>query len=103
MISIGMLRFQRNRELIGKYAMKDLVSKLPRPDQRARDASVGDATIGAVLGILFETVKHSADFTRLAFVRFTEYTVFGAPYGPICWPRFGIHILIYCERPLSQT
>uniref|UniRef100_F1KQH5 Juxtamembrane domain-associated catenin n=1 Tax=Ascaris suum TaxID=6253 RepID=F1KQH5_ASCSU len=55
---------QRNRELIGKYAMKDLVSKLPRPDQRARDASVGDATIGAVLGILFETVKHSADFTR---------------------------------------
>uniref|UniRef100_A0A914RUJ9 Uncharacterized protein n=1 Tax=Parascaris equorum TaxID=6256 RepID=A0A914RUJ9_PAREQ len=40
---------QRNRELIGKYAMKDLVSKLPRPDQRARDASVGDATIGAVL------------------------------------------------------
>ncbi|VDM38049.1 unnamed protein product [Toxocara canis] len=55
---------QRNRELIGKYAMKDLVSKLPRPDQRARDASVSDATVGAVLGILFETVKHSADFTR---------------------------------------
>uniref|UniRef100_A0A915Q1W3 Fibronectin type-III domain-containing protein n=1 Tax=Setaria digitata TaxID=48799 RepID=A0A915Q1W3_9BILA len=55
---------QRNRELIGKYAMKDLVAKLPRSDQRFRDPNVSDATIGAVLGILFETVKHSADFTR---------------------------------------
>lgn len=55
---------QRNRELIGKYAMKDLVSRLPRADQRLRDPSVSDATIGAILGILFETVKHSADFTR---------------------------------------
>ncbi|KAL3982086.1 Fibronectin type III domain family protein [Acanthocheilonema viteae] len=55
---------QRNRELIGKYAMKDLVAKLPRADQRFRDPNVSDATIGAILGILFETVKHSADFTR---------------------------------------
>lgn len=44
--------------------MKDLVAKLPRADQRYRDPNVGDSTIGAVLGILFETVKHSADFTR---------------------------------------
>uniref|UniRef100_A0A8R1TVP6 Fibronectin type-III domain-containing protein n=1 Tax=Onchocerca volvulus TaxID=6282 RepID=A0A8R1TVP6_ONCVO len=55
---------QRNRELIGKYAMKDLVAKLPLADQRFRDPNVSDATIGAILGILFETVKHSADFTR---------------------------------------
>ncbi|OZC09924.1 fibronectin type III domain protein [Onchocerca flexuosa] len=55
---------QRNRELIGKYAMKDLVAKLPLVDQRFRDPNVSDATIGAILGILFETVKHSADFTR---------------------------------------
>uniref|UniRef100_A0A1I7VVL9 Fibronectin type III domain-containing protein n=1 Tax=Loa loa TaxID=7209 RepID=A0A1I7VVL9_LOALO len=55
---------QRNRELIGKYAMKDLVAKLPRADQQFRDPNVSDATIGAILGILFETVKHSADFTR---------------------------------------
>ncbi|KAM3726377.1 Juxtamembrane domain-associated catenin [Dirofilaria immitis] len=55
---------QRNRELIGKYAMKDLVTKLPRANQRFRDPNVSDATIGAILGILFETVKHSADFTR---------------------------------------
>uniref|UniRef100_A0AAF5RT50 Fibronectin type-III domain-containing protein n=1 Tax=Wuchereria bancrofti TaxID=6293 RepID=A0AAF5RT50_WUCBA len=55
---------QRNRELIGKYAIKDLVAKLPRADQRFRDPNVSDATIGAILGILFETVKHSADFTR---------------------------------------
>ncbi|MCP9266055.1 Juxtamembrane domain-associated catenin [Dirofilaria immitis] len=55
---------KRNRELIGKYAMKDLVTKLPRANQRFRDPNVSDATIGAILGILFETVKHSADFTR---------------------------------------
>uniref|UniRef100_A0A0N5AAV2 Fibronectin type-III domain-containing protein n=1 Tax=Syphacia muris TaxID=451379 RepID=A0A0N5AAV2_9BILA len=54
----------RNRELIGKYAMKDLVSKLPRVGQCTRDSNVGDSTIGAVLGILFETVKHSADFAK---------------------------------------
>ncbi|VDN41315.1 unnamed protein product [Gongylonema pulchrum] len=55
---------QRNRELIGKYAMKDLVAKLPQAGQGCRDPSVSDATVGAVLGILFETVRHSADFTR---------------------------------------
>ncbi|VDK87223.1 unnamed protein product [Litomosoides sigmodontis] len=55
---------QRNRELIGKYAMKDLVAKLPQVDQRFRDSNMSDATIGAILGIMFETVKHSADFTR---------------------------------------
>lgn len=58
------LLFQRNRELIGKYAMKDLVAKLPRAEQRLIDPNVSDATIEAILGILFETVKHSADFTR---------------------------------------
>ncbi|VDN01656.1 unnamed protein product [Thelazia callipaeda] len=55
---------QRNRELIGKYAMKDLVAKLPRAEQRYRDPNVSDATIGAVLGIFFEIIKHSSDFTR---------------------------------------
>jgi len=54
----------KNRELIGKYAMQDLVGKLPRADARQRDPAVSDATIGAVLGILFETVRSSADFTR---------------------------------------
>lgn len=44
--------------------MKDLVAKLPQADQQFRDSDVSDATIGAILGILFETVKHSADFTR---------------------------------------
>ncbi len=55
---------QRNRELIGKYAMKDLVNKLPPPQQKERDRHVSDQTIGAVLGVLFETVRSSSDFTR---------------------------------------
>uniref|UniRef100_A0A915E7U3 Fibronectin type-III domain-containing protein n=1 Tax=Ditylenchus dipsaci TaxID=166011 RepID=A0A915E7U3_9BILA len=41
---------ERNLELIGKYAMKELVSKLPKPDQIERNPQVSDATIGAVLG-----------------------------------------------------
>lgn len=43
--------------------MKDLVNKLPAPSA-TRDRRVSDATIGAVLGVLFETVRSSADFTR---------------------------------------
>ncbi|KAK6029570.1 Armadillo/beta-catenin-like repeat protein [Ostertagia ostertagi] len=42
----------RNRELIGKYALRDLIEKLP--DAGARRPPVSDQTIGAVLGILFE-------------------------------------------------
>ncbi|EYC46294.1 hypothetical protein Y032_0402g808 [Ancylostoma ceylanicum] len=52
----------RNRELIGKYALRDLIDKLP--DAGARRPPISDQTIGAVLGILFEVVRSSAAFTK---------------------------------------
>ncbi|TMS39617.1 hypothetical protein L596_006110 [Steinernema carpocapsae] len=55
---------EKNRALIGKYAMKDLVSKLPRPDETTRNPGISDGTIAAVLGILFEVVRNSVEFTK---------------------------------------
>ncbi|KAK0399366.1 hypothetical protein QR680_003009 [Steinernema hermaphroditum] len=55
---------EKNRALIGKYAMKDLVSKLPRPDEPSRSPGISDGTIAAVLGILFEVVRNSVEFTK---------------------------------------
>ncbi|CAB3405942.1 unnamed protein product [Caenorhabditis bovis] len=52
----------RNRELIGKYALRDLLDKLPEPG--ARRPPISDQTIGAVLGILFEVVRSSANYTK---------------------------------------
>ena len=44
--------------------MKELVLKLPDPSRPERERGVSDATIAAVLGVLFETVRSSADFAR---------------------------------------
>ncbi|EPB72016.1 hypothetical protein ANCCEY_08889 [Ancylostoma ceylanicum] len=46
----------------GKYALRDLIDKLP--DAGARRPPISDQTIGAVLGILFEVVRSSAAFTK---------------------------------------
>lgn len=62
---------QRTLELIGKYALGELLAKLPdhetvqrmRADDRCRSGS-SEATIGAVLGILWEAVRHSANMAR---------------------------------------
>jgi hypothetical protein len=45
--------------------MRDLVIKLPAPDQQARDPHISDATIGAVLGIFWEVARSSLELTRL--------------------------------------
>ncbi|KAB7501029.1 Catenin delta-2, partial [Armadillidium nasatum] len=53
---------QRNKELIGKYAMRDLVQKLP--SQNSHDATTSDETIAAVLATLNEVIKRNAEFSR---------------------------------------
>ncbi|PAV81448.1 hypothetical protein WR25_22270 [Diploscapter pachys] len=53
---------QRNRDILGKWALKQIVSKLP--DATLPRPHVSDQTIGAVLGILFEIIKNSANYTR---------------------------------------
>lgn len=53
----------RNKELIGKYAMKDLVSKLPNGNAQ-HDYGTSDDTIAAVLATLNEVVAKNADFAK---------------------------------------
>jgi hypothetical protein len=45
--------------------MRDLVIKLPAPNQQVRDPHISDATIGAVLGIFWEVVRSSLELTKL--------------------------------------
>jgi len=54
---------QRNKELIGKYAMRDLVQKLPSSG-RPQDHPASDDTIAAVLATLNEVIKKNAEFSR---------------------------------------
>ena len=75
----------RNKELIGKYALKDLVSKLPTPSATAANTSVSsttsggqgqgqgplpletgtsDDTVAAVLATLNEVIARNADFAK---------------------------------------
>jgi len=54
---------QRNKELIGKYAMRDLVQKLPSGNPQ-RDHGTSDDTIAAVLATLNEVIKKHPEFSR---------------------------------------
>ncbi|XP_050438187.1 catenin delta-2 isoform X1 [Adelges cooleyi] len=54
---------QRNKELIGKYAMRDLVQKLPSGNAQ-HDQGTSDDTIAAVLATLNEVIKKNAEFAR---------------------------------------
>lgn len=49
---------------IGGNAMSELLSKLPNRNQTARAPNISDATIGAILGILWEAVRASVELTR---------------------------------------
>lgn len=55
----------KNLDLVCKHALKDLLMKLPGLGQEARNPDVSDSTIGAVLGILWEAAKSSAELTKL--------------------------------------
>jgi hypothetical protein len=55
----------KNRELIGKYAMKDLVSKLPDPKKPiARLSILNEDTITASLACINECIKANDDFVK---------------------------------------
>lgn len=53
----------RNKDLIGNYAMKDLVLKLPNGSPQ-HDAGISDDTIAAVLATLNEVIAKHSDFAR---------------------------------------
>lgn len=52
---------QRNKELIGKYAMRDLVQKLPSGNVQ-HDQNTSDDTITAVLATINEVIKKIQSF-----------------------------------------
>ncbi|XP_041673816.1 catenin delta-2-like, partial [Drosophila eugracilis] len=54
---------QRNKELIGKYAMRDLVQKLPSGNLQ-HDQNTSDDTITAVLATINEVIKKNPEFSR---------------------------------------
>ena len=53
----------RNKELIGKYALKDLVSKLPNGNIQ-HDSNASDDTVAAVLATLNEVISKNPDFAK---------------------------------------
>ncbi|XP_023933568.1 catenin delta-1 isoform X2 [Lingula anatina] len=53
----------RNKELIGKYAMRQLVMKLP-PDGMLKEGPPSDDTIGAVIATLHEVIRGSSVFAQ---------------------------------------
>ncbi|XP_076355944.1 catenin delta-2-like isoform X4 [Tachypleus tridentatus] len=55
---------QRNKELIGKYAMRDLVQKLPSSDPLQEGGGSSDDTLAAVLATLNEVIIKNSDFAR---------------------------------------
>ena len=48
--------------ILGKYAMRDLVQKLPAGNQQ--DIGTSDDTIAAVLATLNEVIKKHPEFSR---------------------------------------
>lgn len=54
---------QKNKELIGKYAMPDLVNKLSS-SQAELESPTSDDTIAAILATLHEVISNNADFVR---------------------------------------
>ncbi|XP_048780708.2 splicing regulator ARVCF-like isoform X3 [Ostrea edulis] len=68
---------ERNKELIGKYALKPIINTLPQEKQKE---NVPDKTICAAVALLHELLKNSVDFAqmfvkekgipRLKFVKF---------------------------------
>lgn len=54
---------QRNKELIGKYAMRDLIQKLPSGNPQ-HDLGTSDETIAAVLATINEVIKKNPEFAR---------------------------------------
>ncbi|XP_045175328.2 splicing regulator ARVCF-like isoform X4 [Mercenaria mercenaria] len=52
---------ERNKELVGKYAMKQLISNLP---QENRPKELTDETVCAVLACLNEVISHNQEFAK---------------------------------------
>ena len=94
----------KNRELIGKYAMRDLVAKLPAPHApppTTRPLTVlNEDTITAALACINECIKSAAsggDFVKSCYneggVKRMVYITRNAHYFPIKIVKYAAHVL----------
>ena len=89
----------KNRELIGKYAMKDLVAKLPDPARPVpmRLSVLHEDTITAVLACINECIKCNDDFVKSCYaeggVKRMMFITRNAQYFPIKIVKYAAHVL----------
>ncbi len=89
----------KNRELIGKYAMKDLVAKLPDPQRPIppRLSVLNEDTITAVLACINECIKCNDEFVKSCYseggVKRMMFITRNAQYFPIKIVKYAAHVL----------
>lgn len=96
---------QKNKELIGKYAMLDLVNKLSN-GQNDQDSLTSDDTIAAVLATLHEVISNNADFVRSLYesggLNKLNYIVRNRTKYSVRVQRFAAQVSFYTQRPGAQ-
>lgn len=75
--------FSKYFSYLGKYAMRDLVQKLPSGNPQ-RDVGTSDDTIAAVLATLNEVIKKHPEFSRFTHCFFIVFTRAKDPFQ-FCW------------------
>lgn len=89
----------KNRELIGKYAMKDLVSKLPDPSRALpmRLSVLNEDTITAALACINECIKSNDEFVKSCYheggVKRMVYITRNGQHFPIKIVKYAAHVL----------
>ncbi|RNA27387.1 catenin delta-2 [Brachionus plicatilis] len=89
----------KNRELIGKYAMKDLVAKLPDPHRPLpfRLSVLNEDTITASLACINECIKSNDDFVKSCYheggVKRMIYITRNGQHFPIKIVKYAAHVL----------
>lgn len=93
---------QKNKELIGKYAMLDLVNKLISGQSDSIGSNSSDDTIAAVLATLHEVISNNADFARSLYesggLNKLTYIVRNRPKFSVRVQRFAAQVSTYHDR-----
>ena len=91
---------QKNKVLIGKYAMKDLVGKLPDPQRHSampvRLSVLNEDTITAALACINECIRSSDEFVKSCYyeggVKRMVYITRNGSHFPIKIVKYAAHV-----------
>ena len=89
----------KNKELIGKYAMKELVSKLPDPQRPTpvRLSVLNEDTITATLACINECIKSSDEFVKSCYneggVKRMVFITRNGHHFPVKIVKYAAHVL----------